>query len=79
MGIVVDRLRGRKTTQVVDDLRPVEDQVTPPTESDKLESATKEAELHPNEISEKAQIGVQKAEAVALVWSKKAVYTTYAW
>ncbi|KAF4151348.1 hypothetical protein CNMCM6936_003964 [Aspergillus lentulus] len=34
---------------------------------------------HPNEITQDAQIGVQKAEATALVWSKTALYATYAW
>ncbi|KAF7161914.1 hypothetical protein CNMCM5623_007329 [Aspergillus felis] len=34
---------------------------------------------HPNEITQDAQIGVQKAEATALVWSKAALYATYAW
>ncbi|PYH96888.1 siderochrome-iron transporter [Aspergillus ellipticus CBS 707.79] len=39
----------------------------------------KELETHPDEITKDAQLGVQKAEAAALVWSKKAVYATYAW
>ncbi|KAF4339836.1 siderochrome-iron transporter [Fusarium beomiforme] len=30
-------------------------------------------------VTADAQIGIQKAEAVALVWSKKTVYITYAW
>ncbi|KAH8702400.1 siderophore iron transporter [Talaromyces proteolyticus] len=34
---------------------------------------------HPNEISQEAQVGVQKAEATALVWSRPALYATYAW
>lgn len=34
---------------------------------------------HPDEITAGAQIGVQKAEATALVWSRTALYTTYAW
>lgn len=34
---------------------------------------------HPDEITADAQIGVQKAEATALVWSRTALYTTYAW
>jgi hypothetical protein len=34
---------------------------------------------HPDEITQDAQIGVQKAEATALVWSKTALYATYAW
>jgi hypothetical protein len=34
---------------------------------------------HPDEITQKAQVGVQKAEATALVWSRPALYATYAW
>ncbi|KAF5964529.1 siderochrome-iron transporter [Fusarium coicis] len=30
-------------------------------------------------VTADAQIGIQKAEAAALVWSKKTVYVTYAW
>lgn len=30
-------------------------------------------------VTADAQIGIQKAEAAALVWSKKTVYITYAW
>jgi MFS family permease len=36
-------------------------------------------QLNPNQITQNAQVGQQKAEAVALVWPKSAVYTTYAW
>ncbi|CAI7571230.1 unnamed protein product [Penicillium viridicatum] len=34
---------------------------------------------HPDEVTQEAQVGVQKAEATALVWSKPALYATYAW
>lgn len=34
---------------------------------------------HPDQITHDAQAGVQKAEATALVWSRKALYSTYAW
>lgn len=34
---------------------------------------------HPDEITHHAQAGIQKAEATALVWSRKALYGTYAW
>jgi hypothetical protein len=34
---------------------------------------------HPNEVTQNAQIGVRKAEATALVWSKTAVRAIYAW
>lgn len=39
----------------------------------------KEIMQHPDEVTASAQLGVKKAEAAALVWSKKAVYATYAW
>lgn len=39
----------------------------------------KEIMKHPDEVTSHAHLGVQKAEAVALVWSKKSVYATYAW
>ncbi|KAJ5153225.1 uncharacterized protein N7482_009703 [Penicillium canariense] len=39
----------------------------------------REVHEHPDEITHNAQIGVQKAEAIALVWSKTALYATYAW
>ncbi|KAL4923191.1 putative siderochrome-iron transporter [Aspergillus undulatus] len=39
----------------------------------------KEIEQNPDKITQNAHLGVQKAEATTLVWSKKAVYATYAW
>jgi MFS family permease len=39
----------------------------------------KEVQLHGNEVTKGAQLGVQKAEAAALVWPKAAVYATYGW
>jgi len=39
----------------------------------------KEVELRPDNVTKDAQIGQQKAEAVALVWPKTAVYGTYVW
>lgn len=39
----------------------------------------KELEAHPDEVTAHAAIGLQKAEAAALVWPKWAVYCTYAW
>ena len=44
-----------------------------------LSRAEKEIREHPDEVSANAADGVRKAEAVALVWSKKAVVATYAW
>ncbi|OJJ42905.1 hypothetical protein ASPZODRAFT_146476 [Penicilliopsis zonata CBS 506.65] len=81
----VERLRGRKTDHLVDDLRPVDvaqngDNPTPTdSDADFLAQANKEAEVHPNQITTGASLGVQKAEAAALVWTKKAIYLTYAW
>lgn len=34
---------------------------------------------HPDQITHDAQAGIQKAEATALVWSRKALYSTYTW
>lgn len=39
----------------------------------------KEIEHNPQHVTDDAYMGVQKAEAVALVWGKKAVIATYAW
>ncbi|KAF7591348.1 hypothetical protein BBP40_001672 [Aspergillus hancockii] len=39
----------------------------------------KEVQQHPDAVTQDAYMGQQKAEAAALVWSKKAVILTYAW
>ena len=39
----------------------------------------REIEQHPDQVTADAQVGIQKAEAAALVWPKKATYLTYAW
>jgi len=39
----------------------------------------KEVQAHPDQITRNADQGVQKAEAAALVWSKKTVLATYGW
>ena len=39
----------------------------------------KEVQAHPDRITQQAELGVQKAEAAALVWSKKTVWAAYAW
>lgn len=52
------------------------------SDSDSLDLAEKnekDIQEHPDEITAHAQPGVQKAEAIALVWSKKALFATYAW
>ncbi|KAL1857796.1 hypothetical protein Plec18167_001801 [Paecilomyces lecythidis] len=56
----------------------LEAQTTPDDQS--LEQSEEQEVLqHPDAISYNAQAGIQKAEATALVWSKKALYSTYAW
>jgi hypothetical protein len=39
----------------------------------------KEVEQNPDKVTQDAHAGVQKAEAAAMVWSKKVVYATYGW
>ncbi|KAK3675812.1 Siderochrome iron transporter 2 [Recurvomyces mirabilis] len=53
-----------------------------PSDSDTLSLEArneKEVQQHPDRITQQAELGVQKAEAAALVWGKKTVYATYAW
>lgn len=88
---VFDVIRGRQDSQIVADLEVTEDShepkndlETPPSDSEdrrlSLEAANeKNIEQHPDEITKNAHAGVQKAEAAALVWSKKAVILTYVW
>ena len=90
---VLDMVRGRDNTAAVSDLAGTEDHRpknsspeenldTSGSDSDRksLEARNeKEIELHPGQITEGAQLGIQRAEAAALVWSKKALIITYAW
>ncbi len=46
---------------------------------DLVDRNEKEIHEHPDEVTVDAQPGVQKAEAVALVWSKTSLYIIYAW
>lgn len=39
----------------------------------------KEVEAHPDQINPNADIGLQKAEAAALVYTKKVVFGIYGW
>ncbi len=56
------------------------DQATSDSDTLSLEARNeKEIELHPDQVTRGAELGVQKAEAAALVWSRKAVLATYAW
>lgn len=50
-----------------------------PSDLDLFTRNEKEVEQNPDKVTQDAHLGVQKAEAAALVWSKPAVYATYAW
>ncbi|ODM23818.1 hypothetical protein SI65_01407 [Aspergillus cristatus] len=89
---VLDLVRGRNNTSVASGLVVTEDQDQQPRESEpknpgsdsndrsSLDArAEREIELHPGQVTEGAGLGVQKAEAAALVWSKKALIGIYAW
>ena len=85
---VFDLIRGRKDQVVVEDLRPTQgnekpdinvEQNTVDDHLNNLGRAEKEIQEHPDQVSANAADGVRKAEAVALVWSKTAVFATYAW
>lgn len=85
---VINLTRGRKDNAIVEDLRPTQEnektdinveQNTADGSLNNLGRAEKEIREHPDEVSANAADGVRKAEAVALVWSKKAVFATYAW
>lgn len=86
---VINLTRGRNDRAVVEDLRPtleteVKNEVNVEqnrvgSDLDNLDRSEKEIQEHPDQVSANAASGVRKAEAVALVWSKKAVYATYAW
>jgi hypothetical protein len=43
------------------------------------EKDEKELVAHGDQVTADAHLGVQKAEAAALVWPKTAVYATYLW
>lgn len=85
---VINLTRGRKDNVIVEDLRPTQEnektdinveQNTIDDGLNNLDRAEKEIREHPDVVSASAADGVRKAEAVALVWSKKAVFATYAW
>ena len=86
MGIL-DLVRGRDNTAAIDVVA-TEDHETKENEKSGSDSndrsslearAEREIELHPDQVSEGADLGVQKAEAAALVWSKTALICIYAW
>lgn len=89
---VFDVIRGRKDSQVVEDLGYSESHEpkslggvpeAPPMESNERlsleERNERNIQLHPDEVTKDAHLGVQKAEATAMVWSKPALFSTYAW
>lgn len=88
---VLDLVRGRNNTNVASGVVVTEDQQhreksplqNPDSDSNDRSSlearAEREIELNPGQVTEGADLGVQKAEAAALVWSKKALIGIYAW
>nr|ANF07276.1 MFS transporter [Paecilomyces fulvus] len=90
---VLDLIKGRNDHHVAEAViaeseayQPSKDETPVPnpsgSDSETLSLEVREArenEKHPDEVTQGAQLGVQKAEAAALVWGKKAVYGTYAW
>ncbi|KAH8703086.1 putative siderochrome-iron transporter [Talaromyces proteolyticus] len=92
MGVVLDNVHNRDTSQVGATVLPTDgipDEKAPPSAEDaaandsdnlSLEARNeKEVLQNPDKVTSYAEAGVQKAEASALVWGKKAVYATYAW
>lgn len=91
MGIL-DTVRGRNNS-VAPDALAAEDherkegspEAPPAYSNEKSERTSLEArgehevEQHPDEVTQNAETGVQKAEAAALVWSKKSLIAIYAW
>lgn len=57
---------------------PTETEVPPDASSLEWQDE-KEVQNRPDQINDRAQLGVQKAEAAALVYTKKVVIGIYAW
>ncbi|EFX05040.1 siderochrome-iron transporter [Grosmannia clavigera kw1407] len=49
------------------------------SDTDPVEKNEREVRAHGNSVTTDAQLGVQKAEAAALVWPRWAMYGTYGW
>lgn len=94
MGVVLDNVRNRDTSHVgaavlsepdpaldaTDEKTPTHDHASSDSDNASLEARNeKEVLQNPDKVTSYAEAGVQKAEATALVWGKKAVYATYAW
>jgi len=92
---VLDLVRGRRSEQVIaegheyshDEKRKaaVSDDPAHSSDTDSQSNLSlaakedKEVREHGDQITQDAQLGIQKAEAAALVWSKTTVYCIYAW
>lgn len=85
-------IRGRRDHVAAPDVDPQtsEDTKSPPnvaqdaynsgSDANSLEAINeKEIQEHPDQVTGNVELGVQKVEAAALVWSRKAVYCTYVW
>ncbi|PKS08493.1 hypothetical protein jhhlp_004877 [Lomentospora prolificans] len=91
MGIL-NTVRGRKDIHAAPAVTPrdrttekelgvgaADSECSPNVSDDNLARAEKEIHTHPTEVTEGATLGVAKAEAAALVWSKYVVWAVYAW
>ncbi|CRG90923.1 Siderophore iron transporter mirB [Talaromyces islandicus] len=92
MGVVLENVRNRDTSHVgaavlsLSGPDATDEKNHPnahdPSDSDNVSlEARNEKEIleNPDKVTSYAEAGVQKAEATALVWNRKAVYATYAW
>ena len=81
MGLL-DMIRGRHEAQMVETMARVDTpsiDEKPHVGNDVNISACHPDQSQPEKVNPQAQPGIQKAEAAALVWSKKVVIGTYAW
>lgn len=84
---VLDLVRGRNDTRTAHSIAQTgadekETNVSVDANSDTLSlEARNEKEIleHPDQVTQDAQIGQQKVEAAALVWSRSVVIATYGW
>jgi len=79
MGFFTTRNHTRSVPHV-DSKSEIDDSLRSDADTLSLEARNeKEVQDNPNQITEDAALGVKKAEAAAIVWSKNVVYCTYAW
>ena len=77
---VIDWMRARDQGLTNEKLPNVAHDYSSSSDTDSLEARNeKEVQAHPDQVTKDAQLGVQKAEAAALVWSQTAVRLTYLW